>query len=133
MPLMADDFDSECDRLSQAIDSAQFERLRWARNEAPMLEHLVELAKAAIADRPEFELSEEGSVGACRRFVLKVHSFRIAAVNLALDGRTVTIWGEVIERGRGRLADPQRRSADYADVDQAWMRDALQGVFREIQ
>jgi hypothetical protein len=130
---MTDDFDAACDQLSTAVDNVQFERIRWGRTEAPMLEALVELAREALADRSEFELAEEGSQGARRRFVLKVHSFRIAAINISLDGQTVALWGEAIDRGRARVPDPQRRTADYAAIDSAWMRRALGAIFAEIQ
>jgi hypothetical protein len=130
---MADNFESECDRLSRTVDPAQFERIRWARTEGPMLERLVELARAALSERSEFELSEEGSGGAVRRFVLKIHTFRIAAVNISLDERTVTVWGEQIDRGRGRLANPQRRSASYDAVDLEWMKATFQSLFSEIE
>ena len=130
---MADDFDNACDRLSSAVDSAQFERLRWARTEGPMLDALVGLLRSALGEREEFELSEEGSNGARRRFVIKVHSFRIAAVNLELDGRQVTLWGEAIERGRGRIVDPQRQTAAYDAIDEAWMKRALAAVFSGIE
>ncbi|MEO6153585.1 MAG: hypothetical protein ABIT09_02775 [Croceibacterium sp.] len=130
---MTDDFDDDCDRLSSAIDSIQFERIRWARTEGPMLDALVALAQSAINGRSEFEFSEEGSSGACRRFVLKVHSFRIAAVNIALDGQDVTMWGEAIERGRGQVASTQRETADYAAIDETWMKAALRRIFNDIR
>ena len=47
---MLEDFEAACDRLSQAIDSAQYERIRWSRTEGPMLDHLVELVRGAIRD-----------------------------------------------------------------------------------
>lgn len=130
---MADDFDNACDRLSAAVDSVQFERIRWSRTEGPMLEALAALLRSALGEREEFELSEEGSSGRRRRFVLKVHTFRIVAVNIALDGRQVTVWGETIERGRGRVANAQGRTAAYETVDEAWMKRALAAVFSEIE
>jgi len=130
---MADDFDIECDRLSGAIDSTQFERIRWARTEGPMLERLVGLARSALDGRSEFELTEEGSTGACRRLVIKVHSFRIAAINIALDGQTVAVWGEEIDRGKGRLAEAQRRTTSYQNVDESWMKGAMREIFSEIR
>ena len=65
-----DNFELECDRLSSAVDSVQFERIRWARHEGPMLERMVQLAQAAVADRPDFELTDEGSRGAVKRYVI---------------------------------------------------------------
>jgi len=129
---MTADFESECDRLSQAVDGVQFERIRWARTEAPMLERLVELAQATVAERSDIELVDEGSLGALRRFVLKVHSVRIVAVNLGLEGRTVSVWAEEIARSQYKLVDPQRRSAAYEEVDEQWMTGAIRRVFSEI-
>jgi hypothetical protein len=130
---MTADFEAACDQLSTAVDNVQFERIRWARTEGPMLEALVGLARGALADRAEFELTEEGSQGARRRFVLKVHSFRIAAINIALDGQTVAVWGEAIDRGRAQIPNPQRQTGDYAAIDDAWMKRALGAVFAQIQ
>ena len=130
---MADDFDSECDRLSNAVDGVQFERIRWARTEGPMLDCLAELAQATVAERPEFELTDEGSSGACKRFVLKVHGIRIMALNLGLEGRTVAVWSEEIARSPYKLVDPQRRTAPFQEVDGHWMTAALQGAFSEVQ
>jgi hypothetical protein len=130
---MADEFEAACDHLSTAVDSVQFERIRWARTEGPMLEALVGLARDALASRSEFELTEEGTSGACRRFVLKVHSFRIAAINIALEGQTVAVWGEAIDRGRARMPHSQRHTAEYAAVDEEWIKRALGAVFGEIQ
>lgn len=129
---MADDFESECDRLSHSVDSVQFERIRWARTEGPMLDRLVELAQAAVADRPDFELAEEGSTKASKRFVLKVHGTRVIAINLGLDRETVSVWAEQIDRSKSRLVDPQRRMAAFADVDENWMTSALRGAFSEV-
>ena len=130
---MGDDFESACDRLSAAVDSVQFERIRWARTEGPMLDALAGLLRSALGEREEFELSEEGSGGNRRRYVIKVHTFRIAAVNIVLEGREVTVWGEGIERGRGQVVEPQRQTAAYDAIDEGWMKRALAAVFSEIQ
>ena len=131
---MPDDrFETECDRLSHVVDPVQFERVRWAKNEGPMLERIVELARTAIAERSDFELTDEGSKGAIKRFVLKVHGFRIVAVNLGLEGGRVVVWAEAIERSKYRIVDGRRHSADYANVDEAWMKAALSAVFGEVQ
>ena len=122
---MADPFESALDRLSNKIDSVQYERLRWSKNEGPMLDHLVALTQAAFEGRPDYELSEEGSSEARKRFVIKVHGFRVAAFTVALEGRNVTVSSEVIERGRVRAVGEARPSAPYEAVDQAWMNDAL--------
>lgn len=129
---MTDDFESECDRLSNAVDSVQFERIRWARTEGPMLERLVQLAQATVADRPEFELGDEGSAGACKRFVLKVHGIRIMALNLGLEGNRVSVWSEEIPRSAFKPVDPQRRTAPFEHVDEQWMTAAIQGAISEV-
>ena len=128
-----DSFEIECDRLSKVVDGVQFERVRWAKNEGPMLERLVELAQAAVGDRPDFELTDEGSRGPVRRFVLKVHGVRIVAVNLGLEAGQVVVWAEAIERSKYRIVDGQRRSAEFQRVDEAWMRDTLRALIGEIQ
>ena len=128
-----DSFEIACDRLSNAVDSVQFERIRWAKNEGPMLEHLVELARAAIEERSDFELTDEGSKGAVKRFVLKVHSLRIVAVNLGLEGGKAVVWAEAIERSNYRLVNGWRHSAEFQDVDEAWMKGALRAIMGEVQ
>lgn len=52
------DFDQICDTLSQQVDAAQYERLRWERTEGPMLASLVVLAHSALEERGEFELTK---------------------------------------------------------------------------
>lgn len=128
-----DSFETECDRLSRAVDGVQFERVRWARDEAPMLDRLVELAQAAVKERPDIELTDEGSRGAVRRYVLKVHGSRIVAVNLGLEAGKVAVWGEAIERSQYRVVNGQRHSVDFGQLDEAWMRDTLRVVMGEIQ
>jgi hypothetical protein len=128
-----DSFDLECDRLSKAVDGAQFERVRWARDEAPMLDRLVELAQAAIKERPDIELTDEGSKGAIKRYVLKVHGFRIVSVSLGLEAGKVAVWGEAIERSQYRVVNGQHYSVDFQELDEAWMRETLRAVMGEIQ
>jgi hypothetical protein len=130
---MSDAFESALDRLSNKIDSVQFERLRWSRTEAPMLEHLVGLTQAAFESRPDYELSEEGSSEARKRFVIKIHGFRTAAFTVALEGRTVSLSSEVIERGRAQRVGDARPSAPYEEVDQAWMNQALAQILGGIE
>ena len=131
---MSDDrFETQCDRLSNAVDPVQFERVRWAKNEGPMLERVVALAQEAVKERADIELTDEGSRGAIKRYVLKVHGFRIVAVNLGLEGSRVVVSGEAIERSKYRVVNGQRHSAEFAQVDDAWMRDALRAVMSEIQ
>jgi hypothetical protein len=128
-----DSFELECDRLSNAVDAVQFERVRWAKNEGPMLDRLVALAQAAVEARPDIELTDEGSRGAVKRFVLKVHGFRIVAVNIGIEGGRVSVWGEAIERSKYRIVDGRRCSADFHQVDEVWMKDALRAVMGEVQ
>ena len=129
----ATSFDQQCDRLSQAVDAVQFERLRWARTEAPMLDRLVELAQAAVAERPDFELVDEGSAGAIKRFVLKVHGMRVVAITLGLDRGQVVVAAEEIERSKYRLANRPPTAADFSKVDAPWMDAALQEAFGRIE
>jgi hypothetical protein len=126
-------FQNACDQLSASIDAAQFERLRWARTEAPMLAHLVELAQGAVEDRPDFELTDEGSGGAIRRFVVKVHGFRIVAVVIKLVGIVVSVDAEPIERSRYRLHPSEPVTAPYERVDGEWMAQALAAQFARVQ
>lgn len=126
-------FELECDRLSQAVDPAQHQRLRWERNEGPMLARLVALAAAALEGRPEFELVEEGATHSVKRFVLKVHGKRVAAITILLEGREVRVTAEQIDRGQYRIASGGPLSADFAAVDEAWMIRALQELFARMQ
>jgi len=128
-----DRFESECDRLSKAVDGVQFERIRWAKHEGPMLERMVQLAQGAVADRADYELTDEGSRGDVRRYVIKVHGFRVVAVSLGLDAGRPTVWGESIERSRFKIANGQRYSVDFAQLDEAWMKSALGAVIREVE
>ena len=128
-----DSFEQECDRLSQAVDDAQFTRLRWERNEGPMLAKLVALAHGALEDRPEFELTEEGATGDIKRFVLKVHSNRIMAIVLFLDENRVNVRAEAIERSKYTVADGPVVAAHFDSVDEAWMRAALQQQFARVR
>ncbi len=126
-------FDLACDRLSHGVDKVQHEYLRWSRNEGPMLDNLVALANSALASRPEFELAEEGATNAVRRFILKVHGIRIAAITIALEGRRVVIGFEELERGKFSLLAGEPISSDYEAVDESWMIGALEQVFDRVQ
>ena len=128
-----DSFFLTCDRLSQAVDATQYERLRWAKTEGPMLARLVDLALAAIAERPEFELTEEGATGDVRRFVLKIHSHRVVGLVIWLDQGHACLTVENIARGRYQAGAGDPVSADYALVDEAWMAATLQVLFARIQ
>lgn len=128
-----DSFHTECDRLSQIVDPVQFERLRWARTEAPMLARLVELAQAATDKREDFELTEEGSTKEVKRFVVKVHGFRVVALALGLDGLRAKVWVEPVERSRYQVAPGQAVLADFETVDEEWFAGALQQLFGRVQ
>lgn len=128
-----DTFSHACDQLSHKIDAAQFERMRWARDEAPKLAQLVELALAAVAQRPDFELTDEGSGGNLRRFIVKVHGFRIVAIAMTLTGNTVELQGEPIERSRYVLQAGEPVTVPFEQVDGVWMARALSALFARIQ
>lgn len=128
-----DSFALECDRLSQTVDSALFERLRWARTEGPMLAHLVTLAHAVLEEREEIELTEEGATNSIKRFVLKVHSNRVAAITMCLKEGQVLVWAEEIERSRYKLAEGSPLTAEFHKVDQPWMASAFQELFSRIR
>jgi hypothetical protein len=126
-------FELECDRLSGIVDGVQFERLRWARTEAPMLARLVELLHGALEGRADFELTEEGSTPAVKRFLLKIHSNRIMAISLGLDRGLAVISVQEVERGKFRFDKVRPLADDFAVVDEAWMAAALQELFRQVQ
>ncbi len=128
-----DRFEFECDRLSQASDGVQYERLRWERNEGPMLARFVALAHSAFEQRSEFELAEEGSTTAVKRFILKIHSNRIVAVSLWLKDGSANLKAEQIERSPYRVADATPLSTDFQLVDQQWMTSAMQELFSRVQ
>ena len=128
-----DNFELVCDRLSSAVDGVQFERLRWARTEGPMLARLVELTLAAIEARSDYELTEEGSRGDTKRFVLKVHGTRVVAISAGLDAGRAVMAAEAIDRSRFWLASSEPIAADYAAVDHAWITNALGTLLGRIQ
>lgn len=131
--MSSDSFEQECDRLSQVVDNGLFTRLRWERNEAPMLAKLVALAQGALDDRSEFDLTEEGATGDIKRFVLKVHSNRIMAIVIFLDGRQVNVRAEAIDRSKYTVAEGPVIAADFDAVDEQWMRLALQEQFARVR
>ena len=130
--MVEDSFEAVCDRLSQAVDGAQFERMRWDRTEAPMLARLVELLNAVLEVRPDFELLEEGATAIVKRYVIKVHGIRTIAIAVTLKGREVVVYGEPIERSRYRLSDTSPVCGDYDLVDEAWMTKALELIFARV-
>lgn len=127
-----DSFEIECDRLSQVVDGASFERLRWARTEGPMLARLVALAQGAVEQREDFELTEEGSTSDLKRFVLKIHGNRVAAVGIGLKGGQAMMWAEAIERSRFKLAPGAPLSAAFDAVDEQWMVHGLRELFGRV-
>lgn len=129
----ATSFDLECDRLSHVVDDAQFERLRWARTEGPMLAHLVALAEAALADRSDFTLVEEGTSRDDKRFTLKVHGNRVVTLVISLDTARAVLRVEEAERSRYRVLPGDPLMVDFALADDAWMAAALQQLFSRIQ
>ena len=128
-----DSFAIACDRLSHVVDDVQFERLRWARNEGPMLARLEALAHAALESREEIELVQEGATTDIKRFVLKVHSIRVMGIALWLDAGRAMVTAEMIARTKFALASTEVISVDYAMVDEAWMVAAFQELFGRIE
>ena len=126
-------FDLECDRLSHVVDDAQFERLRWARTEGPMLARLVALAEGALEERSDFDLVEEGTSRDDKRFTLKVHGNRVVMIVISLDGRRAVLRVEAAERSRYQVLPGEPVSIDFALADEPWMASALQQLFSRIQ
>jgi hypothetical protein len=128
-----DSFQLECDRLSDIVDHALFERLRWERNEGPMLAHLVALANGAIEGRSEFELAEEGATRDIKRFVLKIHGNRVVAISLYVQEGRAQVVAQSLERSRYRVAEGTPDSAEFDAADGPWMAHALQQQFSRIR
>jgi hypothetical protein len=127
-----DSFASACDRLSHIVDDVQFERLRWARTEGPMLAHLVTLAQAAVEPRSDFELAEEGNARDQRRFILKIHMTRIATLAIALDQGQAVITIEDTAHSKYAITPGDPVSTDFTLADAAWMAAALETLFGRI-
>lgn len=123
---------SACDRLSQAVDAVQYERLRWAKHEGPILARLVALAHAAIEDRGEFELAEEGASSDRKRFVLKVHGTRVAALTFWVAAGLAYASIETVIRSKYAVSDDSALSVEYAAVDELWMAGTLHELFSRI-
>ena len=120
------------DRLSRKINAENYERMRWARDEAPKLVRLVELVKGAVADRTDVEINEEGGEGNTKRFVVKVHGQRVAGLGVALDkGRAIAAIGP-IERSAYTVAQGEPIHALYEDVDEAWMGQTIARLVERI-
>jgi hypothetical protein len=125
-------FETECDRLSHSVDGQLFERLRWERNEGPMLTHLVTLAHAAFEARPEFELTEEGASRDIKRFVLKIHGNRVVAISLRVEDGKAVLEAHPIDRSSYQVSGGATASADLSAVDTEWMAGALQELFSRV-
>ena len=128
-----DSFQLECDRLSQIVDNAQFEYLRWERDEGPKLTHLVALARASFDHRPEFELTEEGATRDIKRFVLKIHGKRVLVIALRMQDGQAVVESAPLERSSYGVAEGAAIRADFTSVDEAWMATALQQQLRRIR
>ena len=128
-----DSLQLECDRLSHIVDGALCERLRWERNEGPMLAHLVALARAALEGRSEFELVEEGATRDIKRFVLKIHGNRVVAVSFRIEAGRAAVETHALERSNYTVADGAPATADFATADAPWMARALQDQLSRVR
>lgn len=128
-----DPLEQECDRLSNAVDSFQYERIRWDRIEGPLLAKLAELSRAAFESRPDFELTEEGATSDLKRFVLKVHSNRIIAIKMWLAGGRALIDAEEIERSKYKVAQAEPISIEFDGVDEQWMAASMRAILARVR
>lgn len=120
------------DLLSRKVDAENFERMRWARDEAPKLVRIVELVKGAVADRADVEINEEGGEGATKRFVVKVHGMRVAQLAVALDrGRVVAAIGPA-ERSAFTVASGEPLHTRYEKLDEVWIARAIAKLSERI-
>lgn len=120
------------DLLSRKVDADNYERMRWARDEAPKLVRIVELVKGAVADRADVEINEEGGEGNTKRFVIKVHGMRVAQLAVALDrGRVVAAIGPT-ERSAFTVASGEPLHTRYEKLDEAWMASAIAKLSERI-
>ncbi|ABC62556.1 hypothetical protein [Erythrobacter litoralis] len=127
-----DSFRDALDRLSRKVDADNFERMRWGRDEAPKLVRLVQLVKGAVDDRSDIDINEEGGEGNTKRFVVKVHGQRVAALAIALDkGRAIASIG-TIERSDFTVAKGDPVHTRYENVDEAWIATALASLMERI-
>jgi hypothetical protein len=133
MTVTPDSFATACDRLSHIVDDVQFERLRWARTEGPMLAHLVALAQAAVEQRSDFELTEEGNGRDRKQFILKIHMTRIATVAVALDMGRAVLTIEETAHSKYCITPGDPVSTDFTQADAAWMAGALETLFGRIE
>jgi hypothetical protein len=127
-----DDFQQECDRLSDAVDAGHFERFRWERDEAPKLERLVELVQSSFAGRRDFDLAEEGATHGFKKYVLKVHSNRTVAITVKLEKGHAVLAAEEIDRSPYTLSETGAVGTKYENVDERWIAAALKTLFGRI-
>jgi hypothetical protein len=127
-----DNFELECDRVSQIVDGALFDRLKWERTEGPMLTHLVALAHAALEGRSVFELTEEGATRDLKRFVLKVHGNRVVLISIRIESGRVILDAQALDRSKYGLSAGAPVSTDFAAADAAWMAGALEQQFSRV-
>ena len=132
-PVPQDSFQLECDRLSHSVDAALCERLRWERNEGPMLARLLDLANAALEGRSEFELVEEGATRDIKRFVLKIHGNRVLAITMRIEAGRAHVDAQALDRGKYGLSDGASVSAEFETADEQWMVGALQQLFGRVR
>ena len=125
-------FAQQCDRLSQTVDKTLFDRLVWERTEAPVLAKLVELAHGVLEGRDEFELAEEGATNTIKRFVLKVHGNRVAALAMRLEAGQAELTIQPIERSPYQVAPGPLLSVPFAGIDAAWMASSMDTLFARI-
>ncbi len=120
------------DQLSRKVDAENFERMRWARDEAPKLVRIVELVKGAVTDRADVEINEEGGEGNTKRFVIKVHGMRVAQLAVALDrGRVVAAIGPT-ERSAFTVAQGEPLHTRYEKLDEVWIARAIAKLSERI-
>lgn len=128
-----DDFQLECDRLSNAVDETQYERFRWDRDEAPKLARLVELVQGSFAERRDFDLAEEGATSGYKNYVLKVHSMRTVAISVRLKNGKAVLASETIDRSPYTLSETGPVGTDYENVDEQWVAAALKMLLGRIR
>jgi hypothetical protein len=109
-----DSFQLECDRISNIVDGTLCERLRWERNEGPML-------------------VEEGATRDLKRFVLKIHGNRVFSITLSISGAQAQVDASPIERSKYGLAPGGIVTSGYESVDEAWMTRALEQQFGRVR
>ncbi len=126
-------FDNACDNLSGLVDAVQYERLRWDRNEGPLLTKLVAWARESFEEHGEFELTEEGSVADRKRFVLKVHTKRTIGIAFQIAGGLAIIEPDLADRSNYNLSSADRITAPMHEFHEDWVKAALQEIFSRVQ